>query len=226
MSFKMQPFWWFLPPTASKLCFWSKCQTCTPWTVEAPRFTCEVDINFYMECEKSLRFDYTYEFMDISSCWRLITQCDDYYGVYLRANIATSGAGVRFRVNNQADNGYVEITFYNEPGVGIRYQIGAYKDGEGPVWAGPTYPYTNNSWIWFEVWDDPSTGVTTVYLDGVERSAGGRHVFLDTPMYYVLIQNFQSCPDFSFWVDFMRMFDIEEYPPSLELCTFTDNDGE
>ena len=223
---KMQPFWWFLPPTASKLCWWSHCQTCTPWTLTSTQFTCEVDTVDYKECAKSLKFSYTYKWSDISSYSRAVTQCADVFGVYLKANIATAEANLRFRITNAAGDGYVEIVFYNETGVGIHYQIAAYKNGEGAIWTGPTYPYTNNTWIWFEVYDNPVTGVCQVYVNGTELSAGGRHVFRDSDMATLTVKSGQSSPSFSFWVDFMRMYSAQQYPPKLEKCEWEDSDGE
>jgi len=189
-------------------CWYERCESCAPFTVEAP-LTCTADSVNFKEGAASIKVTAPNRPGDISEKWTWINaaQCDPYFGAWIRSDSGyTSGtASLHFRLR-KADGSFAEVHFFNDPP--LKYQFYVYDPIAG-LMNSPLYGYTRNKWLWIEIYVK-NGGDVRFFVDGVNT-----YFFAAWNVYPVekaIIRCAWDTVDY-FWADWMRWYPTQEYPP-------------
>jgi hypothetical protein len=191
-------------------CWYNICEDCTEWTVES-LLTCSIDTDNKKEGLASVKIHTPHaEGEGGKSAVLPMTLCDNYLGMWLRADILTTVSLIEVWIMDSSGNKAI-IQFLNMPPDNIpQWRVGAQNNGEGASFKSPVN-YINKSWIWFEFLIDAVTHQITAYADGV--TLGGFSGYNLTNPVQIAHIGYPSYNSTDLWFDLIRVFPTEKYPP-------------
>jgi hypothetical protein len=206
---KMQPFWWFLRPPYVWPCWYDECESVAGWAV-GPHMSVSLDPTAKKEGSYSVRITSLHMAGGpTESCIKAITQCNRIVGLWLRADLPAEGCIFRILFETAA-GAYISVLFCYSPDQHRRvYEIDVNDPAHGSYSIGTT-PYTNLTWVWFELLAEGYT--TEGHINGV--GVGGGSGYTCQPWVIINVVVDINAPTCNLWLDWMRIVHDYEYPPT------------
>jgi len=207
MNAKMQPFWWFLRSPYTYPCWYNTCESCNDWTLD-PELSCTLDsINkkqgdYAVKISKGAAVGSGDTFAS-----KLSAQCAQYFGFWVRAYLPAQNRGWNVSVYKDA-NHYAGVDLYfisplTKPQLRFRIYV---EDSSVSAWI----DINSLQWYWVEV--SVAAALTRFYLDGVHKwDYAGAVAY---PAVSVKVTGYKHLDASDVWLDWLRWYDTEEYPPS------------